>query len=214
MYNCGTDQLRTLLLAIVLVVAITVIALCTVAAYDAFATGPCSPTTVALDADERQFLVLLNQYRVANSAGPLSVSPGLTRAAAWMAEDLTAHNYFSHIDTLGRLPWDRVLGCGYPSQSVGENIAGGTASAAGVLAQWKSSPGHNANMLNPNWRVIGIARVPGGVYGGWTWVIDLGIVNDGEALPSSSTPPSTATPRLTPTPVIHRLFAPGLARDR
>ena len=154
--------------------------------------GPCTTISSAMDSEEQSFLTLLNQYRAQNGAGPLVISPGLTKAAAWMAEDLAKNNYFSHTDTYGRLPWDRAIDCGYPSTGIGENIAGGTATGAGVLAQWQSSSGHNANMLNGSWRVIGIGRVPGGIYG-YTWVTDFGVVVD-------IIVPPTITPAPTPLP--------------
>ena len=159
-----------------LIVALVVTAV-SVAGYRARATtGACSPDT-APDADETDFVTLLNQYRASRGVGVVTVSPRLTQAATWMAEDLAANGYFSHTDTLGRLPWDRAVDCGYPSTTIGENILGGTFNPATALANWKSSPGHNANMLNPQWRVIGVARVPGGVYG-VTWVTDFGVYVD------------------------------------
>lgn len=158
-------------------------------------SGTCTTATAVVNVDEATFVQLMNQYRASNGAGPLSVSPALTKAAAWMAEDLAAHGYFSHADTLGRLPWDRAVACGYPSTGVGENIAGGTTSPAGVLADWQSSVGHNANMLNPAWRVIGVARVPGGVYG-VTWVTDFGYIVDAP-----------------PPPPVYRIVLPALSRE-
>jgi uncharacterized protein YkwD len=41
---------------------------------------------------------------------------------------------------------------------MGENVLAGRSSAGGALNLWKSSSGHNANMLNPSWKAIGIGR--------------------------------------------------------
>src|SRR5438067_700247 len=59
--------------------------------------------------------------------------------------------------------------------SAGENIAAGYAGAQDTFTQWKNSPGHNANMLNGSYRVIGIGRayVKGSPYG-WYWTTDFG----------------------------------------
>ena len=40
----------------------------------------------------------------------------------------------------------------------GENIAAGNASASATFTQWRNSPTHNTNMLNANFRAIGIGR--------------------------------------------------------
>ena len=57
----------------------------------------------------------------------------------------------------------------------GENIAAGQATAAEVLAAWKASPGHAANMLSPDFTVLGVSlvQVSGSPYG-WYWTTDFG----------------------------------------
>jgi uncharacterized protein YkwD len=52
-------------------------------------------------------------------------------------------------------PFERALAAGYDG-SVGENIAVGYASASAVMADWMASPGHRDNILNCNYRHIGI----------------------------------------------------------
>lgn len=137
---------------------------------------------------EAEFLRLLNDYRAANGAGPLVNSPTMSRAAQWMANDLAAHPaLFDHTDSTGRSFYQRMPDCGVVGPA-GENIAGGQPSAAGTLAQWKSSPGHNANMLLPGWRSIGIGFAVGGAFG-VSWVTDFGSVLQ----PDVPTP--TPTPR-------------------
>ena len=39
---------------------------------------------------------------------------------------------------------------------VGENVAQGYASGTAVTAGWMSSPGHRANLLNAEFRLIGV----------------------------------------------------------
>lgn len=127
----------------------------------------------SLSALETEFISLLNQYRASNGAGPVSNSVVLSTGAQWMANDLASHQYFSHTDSTGRDFFTREANCGVNGPA-GENIAGGQPTAAGVLAVWKSSPGHNSNMLNPTWTRIGVGFAPGGVYG-VTWVTDFGL---------------------------------------
>lgn len=104
-----------------------------------------------------------------------------------MGGDLGSNGYFSHIDSLGRDPGQRARDYGYTG-GVGENIAAGGAlsSAQAVFDLWKSSAGHNANMLGSTYAVIGIGRVnvPGSPYDLY-WTIDFGEAPNaiGEAAP-------------------------------
>ena len=47
---------------------------------------------------------------------------------------------------------------GYTFNTVrGENIAAGYPTAADVFAGWKASSGHKANMLSPDFKVLGVS---------------------------------------------------------
>ncbi len=135
------------------------------------ATGG-APTTVSQDCAntvELQFLSLINTYRAQHGLTKLVLGQHLDAAAQHHALDLATRNYFSHY-TLGTnaSPKDRLIAHGYPAGSTywGENIYAGygtvngvdQASAQAAFTWWKNSPGHNANMLNPNFRAIGIDR--------------------------------------------------------
>lgn len=129
-----------------------------------------------LDAEEQAFLNLLNQHRAQNGLASLSANTNLQAASEWMSADMGSHNYFSHTDSLGRDPFQRMRDFGYNYNTwLGENIAAGTSSAQVVFDLWRNSPGHNANMLNPNYKVVGIGRVytNGSTYG-WYWTNDFG----------------------------------------
>jgi uncharacterized protein YkwD len=66
------------------------------------------------------------------------------------------------------MSWSQnIRNFGYPSTlGIGENVLAGRQSASGALSLWKTSPPHNANMLNKMWKAIGIGRVydKGGQY--------------------------------------------------
>lgn len=159
-----------------------------------------SDAEVALDAEEQAFLGIINNYRAQYGLGPLTISTNLNRAAAWMARDMGQKAYFSHTDSLGRSPSDRAQNCGYPG-GAGENIAAGTVkdTAQEAFEMWRDCPGHNENMLNRNYRTIGIARahVAGSPYG-WYWVTNFGLTNDGTG--GGTGGGTTPTPTPTPTP--------------
>jgi hypothetical protein len=129
-----------------------------------------------LDAEELHALELINQYRVANGRPGLSMNPTLTGIARWMSQDMGDKNYFSHTDSLGRDALKRLTAFGYPSNTYrGENLGAGFETANGVVAAWKNSPEHNQNLLNPNYRVIGISRLyhPNSSYK-WYWSTEFG----------------------------------------
>lgn len=151
----------------------------------------------AIDSEEQAFMTLINQWRAQNGAGPLQFTSTLNNAAEWMNNDMGTNNYFSHTDSLGQSPWTRMCNFGYCYNTWrGENIAAGYQTASQVFAAWKASSGHNANMLNPNFKVMGLSRlyVPGSYYG-WYWTNDFGGL-----IPPSQPAAPTATPAPTPSP--------------
>ena len=163
---------RRILLAIVATMAVT--AAGAIARHRATRTRlPQAPRSMP---KSRLFVSLINQYRQQNGLGTLAIDTSLQNAAEWMSTDMGVNNYFSHTDSLGRDPFVRMNAFGYNYNTwKGENIAAGTSSAQTVFNLWKGSSGHNANMLNPNYKVMGIARddTPGSGYG-WYWTNDFG----------------------------------------
>ncbi len=122
----------------------------------------------ALDSIEIDFLHLINDYRAQNGAGCLAPSPTMNAASDWMSQAMGEQGFFDHREPpcdnngvcSGRDPFDRIAAFGHDEWSTaGENIAAGYSSAAEVFEGWRNSPGHNANMLNPNFTAIGIGRV-------------------------------------------------------
>ncbi len=143
--------------------------------------GGAEPSTTALDAEEQSFLLLLNEHRVANGASPVTACTSLSRAAQGHSEDMRDQNYFDHSGLDGSSPGDRACDACYASCEVtgwGENIAAGNSGAEGTFDQWVSSPGHNANMLNPGFAVVGIGRATGGGSFGTYWTTVFGGKSD------------------------------------
>jgi hypothetical protein len=144
----------------------------------------------SLDSEQALFLTLINNYRAQNGVAPLQVSPTLQQAAQWMSADLAAKNYFSHTDSLGRDPFQRMAVFGYRYSPAGENIAAGNSGAQATFNQWQASAGHNQNMLNPGYKAIGIGRAynANSSYR-WYWTTDFGGVVDGAVGQPPTTPP-------------------------
>ena len=113
-----------------------------------------------------------------------------------MVNDMGTKGYFGHSDSLGRSPWTRMGDCGNPTYG-GENLAAGTErdSAAAAFELLRNSPSHNAVMLSPEFRLIGIARqfVAGSPYG-WYWATDFGYGDAPIEAAAPPPPPPTAAP--------------------
>ncbi|HEX4925002.1 MAG TPA: CAP domain-containing protein [Bdellovibrionales bacterium] len=127
-----------------------------------------------LTAEEREFLVLINNYRKKYRLQSLQVSRCLTVASRWMSQDMGKKNYFDHQDSHGRDPSERVQIFGVKTFS-GENIGAGYRDAKAMFQGWKTSPGHNRNMLSKTHKYIGIGHmiVPNSVYKDY-WTTDFG----------------------------------------
>lgn len=116
-------------------------------------------TDYCLEEEEAAFLVLINDYRAANNLAPLVASHDLGAAAEHHSDDMADQNYFSHTGKNGSSPKDRIVDHGYTFDTFwGENISAGRETAQNAFDAWKASPGHNANMLSPNFVAIGIDR--------------------------------------------------------
>ena len=160
--------------------------------------------TVPPDSEEQVFVTLINAYRVANGLNALAIEPTLQDSAGWMSKDMADGNYFSHTDSLGRDPFQRMAAFGYGYNTwMGENLAAGASSAQVAFDLWKGSPGHNANMLGPNYSVIGVARAynANSAYG-WYWTNDFGGYAPAPAPTPTPSPTSapTAAPTASPVP--------------
>ncbi|NLT36348.1 MAG: hypothetical protein GXX83_10690 [Gaiellales bacterium] len=150
----------------------------------------CLPATAhAFNTQELAFLGLINDYRRQNGLGELMLSSTISEACGRHNSDMGAYGFFSHYTVQsdffapGSAPWDRMAASGYDySTTKGENIAAGFATAQAVFEGWRNSPGHNANMLNSEFRVIGISMltVSGSAYGTY-WTTDFGGYIDASA---------------------------------
>lgn len=112
-----------------------------------------------LTCEEARFIWLINSYR-SHQSDPLptlKVSKALNNASKWHAKDMAERGYFAHIAPDGKSPFERMKEFGYTYNTwKAENIAAGKADAINTFCMWKTSSGHNVNMLNPRFAVIGI----------------------------------------------------------
>jgi uncharacterized protein YkwD len=137
---------------------------------------------------------LTNRIRERQNLPPLKVCDDLMEVADLHAEDMARRNYFDHRSRDGRTMYDRLKTI-VPIGSQGENIAAGQESPESVIASWSRSPGHRENMLNREFREIGVgwATNEKSEYGTY-WVQDFcgrdgiwPVIINGEAFETNST---------------------------
>ncbi|MFB8101395.1 CAP domain-containing protein [Streptomyces sp. NPDC056007] len=118
-----------------------------------------------------EVLALVNQERAKVGCSPLTTSTALTSLAQNFSEDMAARGFFDHTDPDGDTPWDRAAQAGVQGLAA-ENIARGQADARAVMDGWMNSDGHRANILNCDYKTIGIGIHEGS--GGPWWVQNFG----------------------------------------
>ncbi|MBE3588264.1 MAG: sporulation protein [Thermoanaerobacteraceae bacterium] len=125
---------------------------------------PAPRPVSGLTADEQQMVDLVNRERAKNGLAPLKVDPDLVKVARLKAEDMVKNNYFSHTSPTYGSPFDMLHQFGISYSYAGENLAGAP-TVESAHTNLMNSPGHRANILNPNFTRIGIGVVAGSPYG-------------------------------------------------
>jgi uncharacterized protein YkwD len=150
---------------------------------DALAS-PAAEATCGIADFGAEALRLVNARRAAGAdcgaggtfppAPPVQWNDRLAAAAAGHALDMAEHDYFEHVGLDGRTVGQRVSAEGYNWHTVGENIAAGQRAIAQVVDGWIDSDSHCVNMMDPEFREIGMACAAdaGSTYGRY-WVLDL-----------------------------------------
>jgi uncharacterized protein YkwD len=131
-----------------------------------------APVTVSNEAAaEAEVLKLVNVERTKVGCSPVAANSALTDLAQAFSEDMDARDFFDHTDPSGLSPWDRAAKAGITGLG-GENIARGQASPEAVMEAWMNSPGHRANILNCDFKTLGVGAQFGS--GGPWWTQDFG----------------------------------------
>ncbi|MFI7404827.1 CAP domain-containing protein [Streptomyces sp. NPDC049541] len=132
-------------------------------------TAPVAVSAVA--AAEAEVLKLVNEERSKVGCSAVSANSTLSQLAEKFSDAMAAEGFFDHTDPSGASPWDRAAKLGITNLG-GENIARGQADAAAVMEAWMNSPGHRANILNCDFKTLGVG-VHFGSGGPW-WTQDFG----------------------------------------
>lgn len=118
------------------------------------------------DSQECAVLEQINRYRASRNLGKLQLSKSLGAAATDHSADQARQKKMHH-SNLSQL----VAKHGYDGTAFGENVAVGYTSGKAVFGGWQKSAGHNRNMLNGQWKAVGIARDKNGT---WYWTAIFG----------------------------------------
>jgi len=98
-----------------------------------------------------EILRIVNQERENNNLSPLTLSQGLVDATSIRAQEI--EEYYSHTRPDGT---SCLTALTKSYNYTGENIAAGQTSPAKVMDSWMNSPGHRANILNSNYKKLGV----------------------------------------------------------
>lgn len=107
---------------------------------------------------EKEMLAMLNAERTKRGLVPLVANTTIRAVARKHSADMFARGYFAHTNPDGDDPFDRMKAGGVKYMEAGENLAlAPTVAMAhdGLM----NSPGHRANILDPDYRQIGIGAV-------------------------------------------------------
>lgn len=112
-----------------------------------------------------QIIELTNVKRAENGLPPLKSNSKLATAAQAKASDMFSNNYWAHFSPQGKTPWQFIKSVGYRYIYAGENLARDFNDAQSVVNAWMASPTHRSNMLDKNFKEIGVDVETGNLTG-------------------------------------------------
>jgi uncharacterized protein YkwD len=116
---------------------------------------------LASNIDTDELISLANKERSARGLENLQKNPDLARAALAKGKDMLQKQYWNHFGPNGETPWQFIKGAGYSYIYAGENLAKDFSTTLETHLAWMNSSSHKANILNANYREVGIAIVSG-----------------------------------------------------
>lgn len=117
------------------------------------------------DIASSQVIKLVNESRKEAGMGLLTENPKLKAAAENKIADMFEKNYFAHFSPEGKTPWDFIIEQKYDYRLAGENLAIDYTNAKEQHEAWMESEPHRQNILNPEYKEIGVASLEGTIYG-------------------------------------------------
>ncbi|MFV0441605.1 MAG: CAP domain-containing protein [Lachnospirales bacterium] len=128
-----------------------------------FVSDKFSRGEATLEEHQAEVLRLVNNEREKAGVPPLEADPLLMEIAQLKAEEMEDLDYFGHESPNYGSPTAFAKNYGY-SGGVGENILKGSYTPSSVVGMLMKSEAHKENMLNPNYKYLGVGRA--GEHGG------------------------------------------------
>jgi uncharacterized protein YkwD len=117
-----------------------------------------------------EIVALTNLERTSRGIAPLELQSELIAMADAKNRDMIANQYFAHVAPNGDDIAALAKREGYAYLRIGENLAlGDFASSSHVVTGWMRSPGHRANILDPEFTQIGVSVMRGLWQGRMVW---------------------------------------------
>ncbi len=111
--------------------------------------------------DQQKLIALTNKERLKYNLAPLFPNGTLTKAALNKASDLLKGQYFAHNSPSGKKFSTWVKEVQYNYYIVGENLAEGFSNDEMIIQAWMESPTHRQNILQSEFKEIGMAILKG-----------------------------------------------------
>src|SRR3989344_4401430 len=118
---------------------------------------------------QSKIIALTNELRLEKGLPGLAVSDTLNFSSDIKAVDMAEKGYFSHVSPEGRKLAYYLRQVGYKYTVAGENLALGFSSAEDVVNAWIKSPTHYANLIDEDYKEMGVS-LESGLYEGQTTV--------------------------------------------
>lgn len=129
-------------------------------------TVPVVQTPHYTSTNDSEILNYTNQERQSLSAETLIPNTTLDAVASSRADDLFTNQYFEHESPDHQSAPDLAKKFDYNYSLIGENLAlGNFENEKAIVEAWMKSPGHRANILNPEYRELGVS-VKEGIFKG------------------------------------------------
>ncbi|MBI5518200.1 MAG: hypothetical protein HY909_30800 [Deltaproteobacteria bacterium] len=153
----------------------------------------------------------INAARAQQGLAAMAADPRLDALAEGHSTDMARQGFFDHVSPTTGSPDDRVRASGLQVRGWAENIALNQ-SARGAFDALLQSPGHRANILDPNLRSVGVGLVrgPRGLYVTQVFALFPNGASPAVAVPATPTAPSPATQAPAPTPAAPTTALPSL----
>jgi len=121
-----------------------------------------TPASVAFASPitKTNIIQITNQERVRAGLPILYPNYRLNLAAQNKANDMLANSYWEHYHN-GKTPWDWMKEANYEFTAAGENLAIDFFETEPMVQAWMDSPTHRQNIINPNFRGIGVGIAKG-----------------------------------------------------